>query len=506
MAKIKAFLKNRRKLTYGIVAVILIVIVVLILKKNNNGVETITIKTGDFINQVSASGKVIPAESVDLSFKNSGRVERIYFSVDQITEKRQMVKAGTLIAQISVTDAQKDVHDAEISLASAKLALEKLQLQNSNENMNADLQKAYDDGFITVSDTFLDLPSTIDGLDNLLNQENLSDNAARNSGNTAQNYRSEAETLYYKAKSAFEKGRTDFRTLDRNSSKADIEKIIGETYDTTKILMDAIKSTKNFVDYLAEDTGRASDYATSQTTLYEYSNTINGHLSSLLSIKTSIKNYQDAFSTTNLDTESLLLSIKQKENALQDAKNKLTDYYIVAPFDGIITKIDVKVGEIASSNIPLVTMMSVGTFQIESYVPEVHISKIKLGDEANVTLDAYGADTLFRAQVISIDPAETIKDGVSTYKIKLQFENEDVRIKSGMTASVIITAFDKPNTIVVPGGVIFTKDNKKFVQVKENGKISEREVVTGSESSLNQVEIISGLRDGDVVILNPIVK
>jgi HlyD family secretion protein len=507
MLKIKSLLKDNKKLVYGVSVVILIVFLVLLFNKNSsNGEQTITVKTGDFLNQISASGKVIPASSVELSFKNSGRIERIYFSVDELTQKKQIVKAGTLIAQIDTKDAQKVLHNAEINLEDAKLSLAKFKLESSNENLNTDLQKAYDDGFIAVSGAFIDLSPTITGLDNLLSADNVSDNTARLSGQTALDYKDQAEKLYYKAKTAFDKSTKNFRLLNRDSLKEDIEKIINETYDTTRILIDAIKSTKNLVDYLADDRNMASDYLSSQNTLYEYTNTINQHLSTLLTIKTNIKNGKDAFSSTDLDTQSLLLTIKQKENAVEEARNELSDYYIRAPFDGVITKIDAKVGEIALANTPLVSMMSVGTFQIESYIPEIHIAKIKLNDEASITLDAYGEEIKFKGQVVSLDPAETIRDGVSTYKVKLQFKEKDDRIKSGMTANVAILIFDKKNVIVLPGGTVFEKDSKKFVQVKENKKILEKEVTLGEVSSLGQVEIVSGVKDGDVVMLNPKIK
>ena len=505
MQKIKTFIKSKKKLSLIIIIIILAIGAYLIFKKNNNSEQVLTIKTGDFVDQVSISGKVVSKESAELGFKNSGRIENVYFSKDQLASNK-VISAGTEIVKIDATDAEKNVHDALTNLENAKLSLQKLELQNSNENMNANLQKAYDDGFIEVSNTFLDLQPKIEGLQNLLAEDNVSDNVVRNSGSTAQNYRNDATKLYYQAKDAFEKSRIDFRALDRNSLKADIEKIINETYDTTKIFMDAIKSAKNLVDYLVEDTGRAADYTSSQSTLYGYANTINMHLTNLLSIKTSIKDNKDVFSSTDLDVQSLTLSIKQKENALQDARNNLADYYITAPFDGIITRIDAKVGEIAPLNTPLVTMMSVGTFQIESYVPEVNIASIKVGNEATITLDAYGDSTTFQAKVISIDPAETIRDGVSTYKTRLQFIDKDDRIKSGMTANVLITIFSKPNTIVVPGGVVFEKNGLKFVEVKVNNKIEDREVTIGSVSSLGQLEIISGLSPGDKVILNPQIK
>jgi HlyD family secretion protein len=496
MAKILSFLKGRKYL-YGVVAVILIIAGLFIFKNGKTTNQTISINHSDFINKVSVSGKVVAAEDVDLSFKNEGRIERIYFSVGGT------VKEGALIAKIDAKDAEKAVHDAETSLASAKLDLEKIKLQNSNINLNSDLQKAYDDGFTAVSDAFLDFLTTINGLEDILAENNVSDNTARFSGETALDYRDEAEKLYYKAENIFEKNRKSFRLLDRSSTKQEIEVIIDETYETAKIFSNAIKSVKNLVDYLADDTNRASEYVAYQTSLSLFADAVGEHLSSLLSIKTDIKDYKDAFSNTDLNIEDSLLSIKQKENTLQDAKNRLSDYYIRAPFEGIITKIDAKVGEMAAPNVPLITMMSAGTFQIESFVPEVNIAQIKMGDEAQVTLDAYGETVTFGAIVISIDPAETIRDGVSTYKIKLQFRGDDSRIKSGMTASVTIVTFSKLNVIVIPGGVVFDKEGKKFVQVKINEKISDVEVVLGAISSLGQVEVVSGLEDGDMVILNP---
>jgi HlyD family secretion protein len=500
--KIFNFLK-KRKYIYGVISVFLIVGGIFIFKNGKVTDETILISHADFINQISVSGKVVATEDVDLAFKNGGIIKRVYFSVGQGVGKEDVVKSGALIVALDAKDAEKDVHDAEISLESAKLALAKIELENSDENLSADLAKAYDDGFSAASEAFVDLSTTLSGLDDILSQNNVSNNAARTNGKTALLYREEADKKYYEAHNAFEKNKKEFRLLERNSPKPEIESIINKIYETARIFSDAIKSTKNLVDYLADGSNTASGFTSYKDTLSLYTNTIGGHLSSLLSIKTSIKNYKDAFGSISLDRQDSLLLIKQKENALEDAKNKLSDYYIRAPFDGIITNIDARVGEVAISNTPLVTMMSADTFQIESFVPEVNIAQIKLGDEANVTLDAYGESVLFNAKVVSIDPAETIRDGVSTYKIKLQFLGKDNRIKSGMTANVSIVTFSKLNSISIPGGVIFDKNGKKFVQVKIGEKINDKEVILGNISSLGQTEIISGLEDGDIVILNP---
>jgi hypothetical protein len=150
--------------------------------------------------------------------------------------------------------------------------------------------------------------------------------------------------------------------------------------------------------------------------------------------------------------------------------------------------------------------MSAGTFQIESFVPEVNIAVVKVDNLAKVTLDAYGENVVFDAKIVAIDPAETVRDGVSTYKIKLQFLQNDERVKSGMTANVAIEIFSKPNVIVVPGGVIFEKNGKNFVQIRKDKMIEDREVVLGGVSQLGQVEILSGIEEGEEIVVTPQIK
>jgi hypothetical protein len=71
-----------------------------------------------------------------------------------------------------------------------------------------------------------------------------------------------------------------------------------------------------------------------------------------------------------------------------------------------------------------------------------------------------------------------------------------------MTANVVVTTEKKSNVIVVPEGIVALKDGIHFVEVKEaDNTTTEREVKTGSVSSLGQIEIVSGLSEGDEVLL-----
>ncbi|MBI2053689.1 MAG: efflux RND transporter periplasmic adaptor subunit [Candidatus Sungbacteria bacterium] len=193
--------------------------------------------------------------------------------------------------------------------------------------------------------------------------------------------------------------------------------------------------------------------------------------------------------------------IRQAEAGMRNILAQLARRQILSPIGGVVTVVNAKVGSIAAASETAVSVISADALQIESYVPEINISYVKVGNSASVVLDAYGAETPFPARVISVDPAETIRDGVSTYRIKLGFINPDGRIKSGMTASILITTEKKSGVIAVPQGIVIRRDGKKFVLVRQGNAVREREIQTGSVSSLGQIEVVSGLADGDIVIV-----
>jgi RND family efflux transporter MFP subunit len=378
--------------------------------------------------------------------------------------------------------------------------------------MNADLAKAYDDGFSAVSDAFLDLPSIITGLDSLLSEDNISYNKARASGKVASEYRDQVDTLYYEAQKKFETNRDHYRMLDRNSSKADIERVINETYDTAKLLADTIKAAKNLVDYLADYTNSASEFTTASSTLSTYTNTINSHFSNLLFIKTSIKNYKDAFPSTSLDIQSSELSVKQRENALQDAREKLSDYYIRAPFDGVVAKVDVKKLDTVTSSTIVATFI---TDQKIAEIPlnEVDIAKVKIGQKVDLTFDAI-PDLSISGTVAEMDTVGTVDQGVVTYNVKIGFDINDERVKPNMSVSADVVTDTATDVLYVPNSAIKSGKDGYYVEVFGQPLISTGAAFAGIPSKVsptrkgveigltnnNFTQIVSGLTEGEQVV------
>lgn len=493
-----------------------------------------TIKMGSIISSITGTGQVSAESQVDIKSKVSGEVTYVG------AENGQMVKAGALIAQI-------DARDAEIALENAKISLEKLlkpadassilQAENtladakqSGIKANDDLAKAYDDGFNTVSNAFLDIPDIMTGLNDILNSYQsgkgyLNDANVRNYGDTAMDYRDEAVSAYFSAKNKYDVNLSHYKNLTRTSPSSDIESLIIETYSTVKNIADAIKNSKNAIDYIeSQQSSQRSDSATVQSNLNLWTSEINTHLINLLSIKNSIENSKSSIASYSrdiaqktealkklkdgadaLDIKSQMLTVKQKEYAYQD-------YFIRAQFDGIIAKLDVKKNDYVnggSSIGTLITSQKVADISLN----EIDAAKIKVGQKATVEFDAIENLTA-TGKVIEIDLVGTVDQGVVTYNVKIGFDAQDDRVKPGMSVSVEIITDTIEDTLVSPNSSVKSQGGKYYVEIFDQ-KFSRDEISQGVMTQIsprrqpvevgmsndNLTEIISGLNEGDQVIV-----
>lgn len=383
--KIILFTKTHKKISISILIAILI-IGYFGYNKITSGEETteyITTKVekGNISSTVSGSGQVSASNEIEIKAKASGDI--LYISKkngDEITK-------GTLIAGIDAGEAQKSVRDAQINLESAKISFEKTKMENGEENISANSMKIYTDAFNLVADTFIDLPDVLDGIEEILNEDNLSENVARSTGKTAQEYRELAEKSYYEAEKSLKKIRSTYVLMNTNSSKEEVENIILETYETLKIFTDAVKDNINYVNFMADKSESNSGFESSKDSLSNYNDTINSNLTSILSSKTEISDDKNYLTNANLDIKSAELSLRQKENALQDALEELSDYSIRAPFDGTIASLEIEKGDLVSSSMTIATFITKDKIA-EISLNEVDVANIKIGQKAELTFDA----------------------------------------------------------------------------------------------------------------------
>lgn len=173
-----------------------------------------------------------------------------------------------------------------------------------------------------------------------------------------------------------------------------------------------------------------------------------------------------------------------------------------APFAGRVSRLDIRVGEVAPLGTSAIRIVSGDTFVIETRVPESDIAKVALGMGAAVTFDALRADEVFRARVDKIDPAATVVQDVVSYTVTLSLERGDVRLREGMTANVDIETAKSAGVLAVPFRAIAREGGRSFVEVRRGENQFEKiEVVIGLEGDDGTVEIRSGLHEGDQVTI-----
>ena len=149
-------------------------------------------------------------------------------------------------------------------------------------------------------------------------------------------------------------------------------------------------------------------------------------------------------------------------------------------------------------------------FEIEVDVPETDVVKTKTSDKAVISFDALGSDIKFDGVVMSIEPASTDIQDVVYYKVKVSInDNSSGMIKSGMTANILINTNKRDNVLFVPSRAILNRTgiDQKYVRVLgQDGLVTEKNVSLGLKGDDSKTEIVSGLIDGEVVVLKDSTK
>ncbi|HTM68292.1 MAG TPA: efflux RND transporter periplasmic adaptor subunit [Candidatus Binatia bacterium] len=196
-------------------------------------------------------------------------------------------------------------------------------------------------------------------------------------------------------------------------------------------------------------------------------------------------------------------AVRQAAAAVDAARAQLGKVVLRAPVAGVLARQDAKVGATVTPGVPVATVMSDGLFTVEAIVPEADIADVKAGEDATVTLDAYGTGVPFTASVVSIDPVKSTADGITGYKVTLRFRDADERIKSGMIANVAIIAGTRTGALTVSSDAIIARDGETFVLVASDARgidARERKVAVGLRGNDGRVEIVDGLAEGELVI------
>jgi RND family efflux transporter MFP subunit len=199
------------------------------------------------------------------------------------------------------------------------------------------------------------------------------------------------------------------------------------------------------------------------------------------------------------------------ENAyinLEKAKQELLKTEIIAPFDGTVVAVAVKVNDQLSSfdysSKTAVHLVDTKTIRMTGVIDEIDITRVSVGQEAILTVDAV-PEQKFKGHVTFVSPFGTLQAGVVNFPIEIYFnQGEKVELlRGGLTATADIVIGKRDNVIQAPNRAIKGLSGDYWVDVvidAENARTEKRPVKIGLQNKKN-TEIISGLKEGEKVLI-----
>lgn len=499
-------LKKNKKFVWPTVTILAAILIggSLILAFGGNGAEgqTALVARGDIGQQVSVAGTLKPVEEVELSFNRSGKVVQVLADVGA------KVEAGQTIVRL-------DNRDAAIELEEAKIAYEDLvkvdpldatKARNEVQEFEADLASSYDAARAILSSEIKELNDAVNTLDDLFSSDGYLSSINFNAGSIPEERRDDAEKSFNKSKQAVKDFLKTYQSSFASSDPKIIQSTITELYQVATICSGAVKEAKDIVTYLKEqEYGDEEEVEEAYESVSDLAVLVSDSVDNIFTAKNDVLNNERLLSEAKLDLADLLdgpdaTDLRSSRLAIQQKEKDYSDYFLTSPIGGVVVTQEAKVGEQVSSGSVIVSVISANNLEIEANVPEVDIARVAVGYDVDINFDAF-PDEHFTGKVVMIDPAQTVIDGVVNFKVTISLDTPGEKLKSGLTANIEIKSVLAQNVLLVPRAALIDRAGNYFVNVISGRQIEERQVEIGAIGQIGNVEVVSGLTEGEMVLV-----
>lgn len=528
--------------------------------------ETEKIVRGAVVEEVSVTGSLSPTHKIELQPEVTGKITKLNVdsgaivkegdvlaeldsrdaqskvasqraALDAARAKLAELSAGATAQELAV--AQAAVDTAQSKLDSAVAANADAQTALANAKAKADTQSSgklqallldYDKSIVDARDALQHLTgamfTTTDNLLTFGTTSSIQENNARNSRLLAQ---AKADDLAATVASVKSAGTVDAALSAYATISADLTVVKSHLEDCREVLnFTSGLSSQTLADYRANvsaglstlsatlqllDNDRSSLDLQARQSDSDLSNAQSALTSATFAVDTARKALAQAQADLTLKktgNRPEVIASQRAEVEVQDAAltgylTELSKRRIVAPIDGIVTDVPVEIGETVAPGKTAISMQTKGNFEITTNVSEIDIGRVKVGDTVNITLDAFPKTEKWTGKVVKIDPAEKVVEGVIFYETTIVFDNEDPRLRSGMTANLVIETDRKEDVLRVPLRALHDTGTKTTVNVLRAGKSESVDVTVGLQNNTH-AELLTGLQEGDEVIVGQSAK
>jgi len=204
--------------------------------------------------------------------------------------------------------------------------------------------------------------------------------------------------------------------------------------------------------------------------------------------------------TPKLDLERMRADVQEAETTWRQARERLEDTRLYAPFSGTIMRLEVKEGENAYSYSPLIRLADLSRLEISAEVDELDIPEVAQGQRVSIRLDAFPTQ-LLEGSITRLLPGPSEGRGTTTYQALVEYEGKGLPIRPGMGANLTIITRSDENALLVPKRAIRQVGRYQVVRVLAGGQPREVVVQTGLSND-EEIQILSGLDEGQTILLN----
>lgn len=201
------------------------------------------------------------------------------------------------------------------------------------------------------------------------------------------------------------------------------------------------------------------------------------------------------------DLASARAQLAQSEETLARAKEDLESAAIRSPIDGIVAQLSVNLGDVVSPQSQVAVVINVAKLEAQLYVDETEVRQVQPGLDVMVTSDAAG-DGVFGGVVRRVAVLPEVRDGVASFKVVAEVDNSSGLLMPGMSADGDIVLSRKERALVVPATAVIERNDRMTVMVLEDGEATPRRVTVGISTD-SEVEVLSGIEAGEMVVSNP---
>lgn len=428
--------------------------------------------TSSIAETITGSGQIAASHTLTLSPKSSGTVYSVRVTPGQ------KVAAGTVVATIDASDAEKTVRDAKLALDSAQLTYDKAKRTTDPVTTS----------FNTAAEAFADMQEALDGMDDILHREDFPNYKLRDNvyvfGTVAKSPSTEVLLSEFNtAKNAYESARAAYDATPRTANATELTTVITRMQSAASALSQANKdilAAARITDkQMIADNTEPAILPTHIASLTTYGKTLN-------SLTVDLASAQSDLANASGDDTADAITLERARNTYRDALEKLEDYVVRAPFAGTIATVDVQKYDTAGSATKVATLIT-DTSYAELSLSETDAAKISVGQKAELTFDAID-DLTINGSVIQIDPVGTVTSGVVSYTVKIGLDTNDARVRPGMTVNASIITAQKDAALVVPSSAIKTQNGRSYVEVASGAALpdsttaSARHAATGSST------------------------